>query len=92
MGGTQAISRAIMGSITPPRHAAEFFGFFNLSGKAASFLGPAVFALVAALSGGQTKLAALSILIFFLIGAGLLSRVDIQAGRQQALDADAPRS
>jgi UMF1 family MFS transporter len=90
MGGTQAVSRAIMGSITPPRHAAEFFGFFNLSGKAASFLGPALFALVAGLSGGQTKLAALSIVVFFLLGAGLFSRVDVKAGRRQALDADSP--
>jgi UMF1 family MFS transporter len=89
LGGTQAVGRAIMGSITPPQHAAEFFGFFNLSGKAASFLGPALFALVVWLTGGQTKLAALSILVFFLIGAGLLTRVDVKAGRQQALDAGA---
>lgn len=89
MGGTQSVGRAIMGSLTPPQHAAEFFGFFNLSGKAASFLGPALFALVVWLTGGNAQLAALSILVFFLIGMGLLTRVDIKAGRQQALDADA---
>ena len=75
LGGTQAVSRALMGTLTPPEHAAEFFGFFNLSGKAASFLGPAQFGLVIALTG-NARWASASLLIFFLLGAFLLARVD----------------
>jgi len=74
LGGTQAVSRALMGLLTPAEHAAEFFGFFNLSGKAASFLGPAQFALVMVLTNSP-RVASASLLVFFILGALLLARV-----------------
>ena len=43
MGGTQSVSRTIMGLMTPESRTGEFFGFFNLSGKAFSMLGPIMF-------------------------------------------------
>src|SRR5207244_3593986 len=46
MGGIQSVSRSIMGQMTPVAHTAEFFGFFNLSSKAASVFGPVVFSEV----------------------------------------------
>jgi UMF1 family MFS transporter len=86
LGGTQAVSRAMMGLMTPAAHSAEFFGFFNLSGKAASFLGPAQFALVVWLTGGNTRWASLSLLVFFLAGLFLIRRVNVDEGRRQALE------
>lgn len=86
LGGTQAVGRAIMGVMTPRAHSAEFFGFFNLSGKAASFLGPAQFALVVWLTGGSARWASLSLLVFFLVGLLLISRVNVDDGRRQAAD------
>ena len=83
MGGTQSVSRAMMGTMTPKQHAAEFFGFFNLSGKAASVLGPVQFGLIIFLSG-QARLAAVSLLIFFILGATLLARINVAEGRRQA--------
>jgi UMF1 family MFS transporter len=83
LGGTQSVSRAIMGTITPERHTAEFFGFFNLSGKAASILGPVQFGLVIYLSG-NARLAAVSLLIFFLIGGLLLTKISLAEGKRQA--------
>ncbi len=83
MGGTQSVSRALMGTITPQRHAAEFFGFFNLSGKAASILGPVQFGLVILLTG-QARLAAVSLLIFFIVGGLLLAKINVAEGRRQA--------
>ncbi len=85
MGGTQSISRAIMGMMTPERHTAEFFGFFNLSGKATSFLGTFLFGLVIVLTGSSRQ-AIVSLLIFFLIGWALAVRVNIAEGRRQALE------
>jgi UMF1 family MFS transporter len=83
LGGTQSVSRAIMGTITPARHTAEFFGFFNLSGKAASILGPVQFGAIVYLSG-NARLAAVSLLVFFLIGGFLLARINLSEGKNQA--------
>lgn len=83
LGGTQSVSRALMGSITPTKHAAEFFGFFNLAGKAASVLGPIQFAAMIYLTA-NSRLAAVSLLVFFLIGGALLLWIDVAKGRRQA--------
>jgi len=88
LGGTQSVSRAIMGLITPPARTAEFFGFFNLSGKAAAFMGPTLFGLVMR-STEDARLASLSVVIFFVIGWLLVMRVDVDEGRRQALGEDA---
>ena len=84
LGGTQSVSRAIMGRMTPPEHTAEFFGFFNLSGKATSFLGTFLFGLIFWLTGSP-RTAIVSLFVFFLLGWAIVSRVDIEEGRRQAL-------
>ncbi|MGQ9575936.1 MAG: MFS transporter [Thermoguttaceae bacterium] len=86
MGGTQALSRAVMGVMTPPQRAAEFFGFFNFSSKATSFMGPFLFGTIFRLSGNPRP-AIVSLLVFFLIGWALVARIDIAAGRRQAFEA-----
>jgi MFS transporter, UMF1 family len=83
LGGTQSVSRAMMGVMTPPKHTAEFFGFFNFSGKAASVLGPTQFGVLIYLTG-SSRLAAASLLVFFLIGGAILMRIDVAEGRRQA--------
>lgn len=82
MGGTQSVSRAMMGLMTPAAHTAEFFGFFNLSGKATSLFGPIVFAEVLAQTGSAHR-AILSLLAFFLIGSALVARVDVPRGQRE---------
>jgi MFS transporter, UMF1 family len=77
LGGTQSVSRAIVGVLTPPERTAEFFGFFNLSGKAASVLGPVQFAAVVTLTG-NSRLAAVSLILFFIVSAAILTRVRIE--------------
>ena len=76
LGGTQSVSRAIMGVLTPQEHAAKFFGFFNLSGKATSFMGTFVFGLVIAWTG-SSRLAVVNLLAFFIIGLVILWRVNL---------------
>src|SRR5262249_2409977 len=51
LGGTQSVSRAIMGLMTPEARTGEFFGFFNLSSKAVSVLGPIVYSEILARTG-----------------------------------------
>ncbi|MBX9791359.1 MAG: MFS transporter [Pirellulales bacterium] len=83
MGGGQSVSRAIMGFITPEKHAAEFMGFFNLSGRAASMLGPMLFSTTLNTTG-SAHIAILSLLVFFIIGWALVLPVNIAYGKAQA--------
>ena len=52
------------------------FGFYAFCGKSSSILGPFLFGTVSSLSGGNQRLAVLSVAVFFLIGLALLQRVN----------------
>ena len=82
-GGIQALSRALFASLIPAGQTAELFGFYNMVGKFAAVLGPFLVGTTAALSG-DPRLALLPILLLFLLGAALLWRVDVAAGRAAA--------
>jgi MFS transporter, UMF1 family len=82
-GGTQALSRSLFASLVPPDRSGEFFGFFSVSEKVAGIIGPAVFAATAAATG-SSRTAVLAVIAFFAVGAALLSRVDVAAGRAAA--------
>jgi UMF1 family MFS transporter len=77
LGGTQAVSRAIMSRMIPEGENAKYFGFFHLSGKATSFLGPFLFGAIVALTG-SSRLAIFGLLPLFLIGGWLLLRVKLE--------------
>jgi UMF1 family MFS transporter len=52
-GGIQATSRSHFAKIVPPENSGEFFGFFDILGKFASVLGPALYSLTRTLSGSS---------------------------------------
>lgn len=83
MGGTQAISRALFGQLTPKEKSAEFFGFFAIGGKFAAALGPLLFGTITQLTGTM-RWGILSVGIFFLAGLLLLAWVDEERGRREA--------
>jgi MFS transporter, UMF1 family len=72
-GGIQSLSRSYYASLVPEGKQGEFFGFFNMMGKFATVLGPAMVGLTA-LATGSSRIAMLSILVLFLGGAILLWR------------------
>jgi len=82
-GGAQALSRSLFAAMVPRTREAEFFGFFSTSAKFAGIAGPLVFGLVSQLAGGS-RLSILSLIVFFVAGASLLARVDVEAGRREA--------
>jgi UMF1 family MFS transporter len=45
-GGIQALSRSYYARLIPAQHPAEFFGFYNMLGKFASIVGPALMGTV----------------------------------------------
>ncbi|MCU0599926.1 MAG: MFS transporter [Desulfobacterales bacterium] len=75
MGGIQALSRSYYGKLIPAESSAEFFGFYNVFGKFAAITGPFLMGMVGRLAG-HSRWGVLSILILFIIGAWLLSRVE----------------
>jgi UMF1 family MFS transporter len=86
-GGSQALSRSLFASMIPRHKSGEFFGLFAVLEKFAGLLGPAVF-WIAATSTGSSRHAILSVVVFFIVGAWLLIKVDVQAGQRAAREAD----
>ena len=80
LGGVQALSRSLYGSMIPEEASAEFYGFFSVFSKFSAIWGPLVFALVSNATGSGRP-AILSVVAFFVIGFVVLLRVDVTAGR-----------
>jgi UMF1 family MFS transporter len=75
MGGMQALSRSFFARLIPGEKSAEFFGFYNVFGKFAAITGPAIMALVT-MATGHSRWGLLSILLLFIAGAVVLTRVE----------------
>jgi UMF1 family MFS transporter len=84
-GGAQALSRSLFASMIPKARSSEFFGFFSIFEKFGAILGPAVFE-VASRSTGSSRSAILSVVVFFIVGAAVLSFVNVQEGQRVARD------
>ncbi len=82
-GSIQALSRSFYARIIPATKSAEFFGFYNMLGKFAVFFGPVMMGSVTYFTG-NARLGVFSIIILFLLGGYLLSRVDLQQGEKIA--------
>ncbi len=74
LGSSQALSRSLMGKLTPDEKKTEFFGFYSLFEKTSTILGPLTFGLVSWLTGNQ-RFAVISIVIFFVAGYLIFRKV-----------------
>jgi UMF1 family MFS transporter len=83
-GGSQALSRSLFARMIPPHKSSEYFGFFSVFEKFAGIFGPAIFA-AAVTATGSSRPAVLSVIAFFIAGALVLVRVDVEAGRREAV-------
>ena len=82
-GGSQALSRSLIGKLMPKSKSAEFFGFFSVSEKFNTVIGPAIMALVTKLTG-NVRFGIISLVIFFIAGMLMLQRVDLERGARKA--------
>jgi MFS transporter, UMF1 family len=73
-GGIQALSRSYFGKLVPKEKANEFFGFYNIFGKFASIMGPLLVGMTAQLTG-NSSLGVFSLVILFIVGIIILTRV-----------------
>ncbi|MCY1152710.1 MAG: MFS transporter [Sphaerochaetaceae bacterium] len=76
-GGIQALSRSFYTRLIPENKHAEFFGFFNMLGKFAAILGPLLLGLVTLITDNN-RYGIISLILLFVIGAILLSKVDLE--------------
>ena len=83
LGGAQAVSRALFASFVPPGKSAEFFAFFAFSAKFSAMFGPLIYGLILVFTG-DTRLALLSLTVFFVIGGVVLYFVNIPQGQEEA--------
>lgn len=73
-GGIQALSRSYFAKLVPRENANEFFGFYNIFGKFAAILGPLLVGATAQLTG-NSSMGVFSLIILFVVGLFILSRV-----------------
>ncbi|HEX6162268.1 MAG TPA: MFS transporter [Vicinamibacterales bacterium] len=84
LGGSQALSRALFARLIPQDRTSEFFGFFAVSERFATIMGPVLFFISATITG-SSRAAILGILGLFVAGGFVLSLVDEEEGARAAL-------
>jgi MFS-type transporter involved in bile tolerance (Atg22 family) len=85
-GGTQALSRSLFSQLIPAGKEAEYYGFYEISDRGTSWLGPLAFGLTFQLTGSY-RLAIVSLVVFFVAGFVALAllpvrRAVVAAGNQ----------
>jgi len=81
-GGAQGLSRSLFARMIPADRSTEYFGFFSVFEKIAGILGPLVFGTAVALTG-SSRPAVLVLVVFFVLGGAVLSRVDVAEGERE---------
>ncbi|MEH1168493.1 MFS transporter [Micromonospora sp. CPCC 205539] len=77
LGGSQALSRSLFSQLIPAGKEGEYYGFYEISDKGTSWLGPLAFGLVFQLTASY-RVGLVSLLIFFVVGFLLLAAVPIR--------------
>jgi MFS transporter, UMF1 family len=83
LGGSQALSRSVYSLMIPKGKEAEYFSLYEVSERGTSWLGPFLFGAALQLTGSY-RVAIVSLVVFFVVGFGLLIGVDV---RKAAIEA-----
>jgi UMF1 family MFS transporter len=81
LGGSQALSRSLYGSMVPEEASAEFYGFYSVFSKFSAIWGPIAFAVIRQVTG-TARISIISLMLFFIVGLILLSFVNEEKARQ----------
>jgi UMF1 family MFS transporter len=77
LGGSQALSRSLFSQLIPQGSEGEYYGFYEISDKGTSWLGPLAFGLVFQLTGSY-RIGLVSLLVFLVVGGVLLAFVPMR--------------
>lgn len=83
LGGTQALSRSLFSQLIPAGREAEYFSLYQAAERGTSWFGTLLFGLVFQATGSYRPAVA-SLLVFFVLGGLLLSRVRVREGIEAA--------
>ena len=83
LGGSQALSRSLFSQLIPAGKEGEYYGFYEISDKGTSWLGPLAFGLVFQLTNSY-RIGIVSLVVFFVVGAVLLALVPMRRAIVQA--------
>ena len=76
LGGSQSLSRSLYARMVPKGREAEYFGFYEVSERGTSWIGPLLFGLALQVTDSY-RIAIVSLVVFFVMGGLLLARVDV---------------
>ena len=82
-GGIQAISRSLYSRIIPADKSAQYYGLYNMMGKFAAVIGPAMMGTITLITGSN-RIGILSVLILFVSGFVILLKVNFEEGEKMA--------
>ena len=77
LGGSQALSRSLFSQLIPAGREGEYYGFYEISDRGTSWLGPLAFGLVFQLTNSY-RIGIVSLIVFFVAGGILLALVPIR--------------
>jgi len=79
IGSSQSNSRTMLALLTPEQKRAEFFGFYTLTGRLSSIIGPILYGEIARRTGNP-RWSILSLIFFFMAGFVILQFVNVEKG------------
>ena len=79
LGGTQALSRSLFSQLVPNDREAEYFALYQACERGTSWLGTLAFGLVHQITGSYRP-AIITLIVFFVVGGLLLSKVNMRQG------------
>jgi len=83
LGGTQALSRSLFSRLVPTGREAEYFSLYQACERGTSWLGTLLFGLMQQWTGSYRP-AIFALIVFFVVGLALLSRLDVGRGVEDA--------
>jgi UMF1 family MFS transporter len=83
LGGTQALSRSFFSLLIPRGREGEYFALYNACERGTSWFGTLLFGVVFQLTGSYRP-AIVALIVFFVLGAVFLLRLDARRGVEEA--------
>lgn len=79
LGGSQALSRSLFSQLLPRGREAEYFSLYQATERGTSWFGTLLFGLIYQLTGSYRQ-AIIALVVFFLVGGGLLATLRVRQG------------
>jgi UMF1 family MFS transporter len=79
LGGTQALSRSLYSQLIPRGREAEYFSLYQAMERGTSWLGTLAFGIAHQVTGSY-RVAIILLIVFFVVGGLILTRVDVRRG------------